>query len=70
MPAIRISPCLVACQLGRRWRSKLFADQCADGRFRSQVRGYTCRAEPPAQVHYPVTCKRDEQRVRWEIHAD
>jgi hypothetical protein len=62
--------CTFARDLGRRWRTKLFADDCADGRFRCRVRGYTCRAKPPAQVHYPVTCRKDAHRVRWEIHAD
>jgi hypothetical protein len=40
--------CKFARDLGRRWRSKLFADECADGRFRCRVRGYTCRAKAPA----------------------
>jgi hypothetical protein len=62
--------CKFARELGRRWRSKLFADECVDGRFRCRVRGYTCRAKPPAEVHYPVVCRKDSHRVRWQIHAD
>jgi len=62
--------CKWARKTARAWRKALLADECVDGRFRCDVRGYVCRAKPPAEVHYPVTCKKNAKRVRWEIHAD
>jgi hypothetical protein len=62
--------CASARKTARAWRTALLADRCVDGRFRCKVRGYTCRAKRPAQVHYPVTCASGKKRVRWEIHAD
>ena len=62
--------CKSARRTARAWRRTLFADECANGRFRCRVRGYVCRAKPPAEVHYPVTCTKERLRVRWEIHAD
>lgn len=62
--------CSSARKTARAWRTGLFAGACEDGRFLCRVRGYSCRAKPPAKVHYPVTCLRDGKRVRWSIHAD
>lgn len=62
--------CRYARKTARTWRRNLFADQCRNGRFRCRVRGYRCRAKPPAEVHYKVRCRRDAKRVTWWIHAD
>jgi hypothetical protein len=61
--------CSTARSVARIWRAKLLHDRCADGRFRCRSHGFTCRAKPPAQVHYPLTCRRG-QTVRCEIHVD
>ena len=62
--------CKAARKTARAWRRTLFKDECDDGRFLCHVRGYTCRAKPPAEVNYPVRCKKADKRVRWWIHAD
>lgn len=62
--------CTAARKVARSWRTKLLAGSCENGRFRCIVRSYTCRAKRPAEVHYPVTCTKGAQRVRWDIHAD
>jgi hypothetical protein len=62
--------CRAARGVARAWRATLFADACENGRFRCSVGRYTCRAKPPAEVHYRVRCRADVARVTWEIHAD